>query len=106
MRNIIIVKTDKLKEKKQIEKILKKYGIISYEINKTKDFYKFEILSTQKRTGDITAELQNIGFGKSLENGVFVSLIVVNSFSKKIISFFLQNSLYLKTTSNFSSLFP
>lgn len=75
MSNLINVKTKSVKEKKEIEKILKKHGLVSYEVIRTKKYFKFEILSPIKITGKVTKDLQAIGFGRSFERGIVIHAV-------------------------------
>lgn len=67
---LIKVKAATLKEKNGLEKILRRHGVSSYDINETNDYYVFEILTTEKVTGRITEDLEKVGFGKSFEKGI------------------------------------
>jgi len=61
------------KEKKAILEVLEKKKIVSYDFVTTgKKFFKFEILSTDKETGSLLGEFENLGFGKSFENSITI----------------------------------
>lgn len=72
MSNIISLKTSSLKEKRAIEKMLKKHHLVSYEVIRTKKYYKFEILTPTKESGSITEDLKKLGFGRSFERGIII----------------------------------
>ncbi|MCD6547759.1 MAG: TIGR00341 family protein [Nanoarchaeota archaeon] len=71
MRLIKVVARNE-KEKKEIEEILSKKKIVSYQIITGKGFYSFEILATDEESGHILGRLEEKGFGKSFDNSIVV----------------------------------
>lgn len=70
------VNASSIKEKKSIEELLKKQGIISYQISKWDGIFRFSILVNKEDTRKLENELQKLGFGKSFQKGIIVQDIV------------------------------
>ena len=67
---LVKVKVKEASDRKNLEKVLSKNRIISYDIYKTKNYFVYEILLTDKMAGVITEELEQAGFGKSFDKGI------------------------------------
>ena len=61
-----------VKEKRNVEKILKTKSIVSYDIISGKGIHKFEIVTTDEETGPLIGRLKKLGFGKSFKESIIV----------------------------------